>query len=129
MGVFFVIGIPGMIITSITNHEGAAITFGLVAAVAALCLIAVTAAVVDPAQQVVPSVVAIPGTPPAASAPAASEPAANAPARSAPAGTDDTETQAEALEDRIEALVADGADEAAVRDLVRAAVRMARTRA
>lgn len=118
MGIFFVIGIPGMIVTSITNHEGAAITFGLVAAVAALCLIAVTAAVVDPAQQVVPSVVAIPGTPPAASAPAAT----------APAEGMDLEAQAEALERRIAALVEAGADESEVRDLVRAAVRMTRSR-
>jgi hypothetical protein len=38
-----VLAIAGMIVTSITNHTGAAITFGLVAAGAVVCLILVTA--------------------------------------------------------------------------------------
>ena len=39
-----VLAIAGMIATSVTDHTGAAITFGLVAAGAVVCLILVTAA-------------------------------------------------------------------------------------
>jgi hypothetical protein len=49
-----VLGIAGMIVTSITDHVGAAITFGLVTAGAILCSIVATsvtgAAVVDEVQ-------------------------------------------------------------------------------
>ena len=38
-----VLGIAGMIITSITDHNGAAITFGLITAVAILCSMVATA--------------------------------------------------------------------------------------
>ncbi|MGH9164675.1 MAG: hypothetical protein ACRDZW_04055, partial [Acidimicrobiales bacterium] len=37
-------GIAAMIVTSVTDHDGAALTFGLVTAAATGCLIAVTAA-------------------------------------------------------------------------------------
>ena len=39
----FVGGIAGMIVASIADNNGAAVTFGLVTAVAALCLMAITA--------------------------------------------------------------------------------------
>lgn len=100
MIVCLAVGIPGMIVSSITDHDGAAVTFGLVAAVASLCLIVVSAvtrqsdrtALVDRTGQ----------------------------------GFD--ERQAAAVEDRIRELTDQGADEAVVRDLVRAAVQLGRAR-
>ena len=82
-------GIAGMIVTSITNHNGAAITFGLITAVAILCQMVATTVVNE-----------IGGR----------------------------EPDGAALEARIEGLVAAGADEAAVRDLVRHAVRLGSSR-
>jgi hypothetical protein len=38
-----VLGIAGMIVTSITDHNGAAITFGLITAAAVLCSMVATA--------------------------------------------------------------------------------------
>lgn len=81
-------GIAGMIVGSIVDNNGVALTFGLVTAVAALCLIVATAV----------------GSPRAGN--------------DAAAGTE--------VEDRITALVAAGADESALRDLVSAAVRLGR---
>ena len=88
----FVGGIAGMIVGSIADNNGVAITFGLVTAVAAICLMLVT------------------------SVGAATEP---------PAVFDDA--AAEAMEQRIDRLVAAGADEDEVRDLVRRAVLLGRT--
>jgi len=82
-------GIAGMIVTSITNHNGAAITFGLITAVAILCQMVATT--------VVNEIGAV-------------------------------EPDGAALEAQIEGLVAAGADEAAVRDLVRQAVRLGSSR-
>jgi hypothetical protein len=76
-------GIAGMIVSSIADNSGAALTFGVITATAVLVLIAVTAA----------------GPRPMA------------------------EADAERLEERIRQLVAAGADETAVRDLVREARR------
>jgi hypothetical protein len=76
-------GIAGMIVSSIADNSGAAVTFGVLTAVAVLVLIAVTAAGPRPM----------------------------------------SEADAERLERRIQDLVAAGADEAAVRELVRAARR------
>ena len=80
-------GIAGMIATSISNHNGAALTFGLITAVAILCQMVATTVVNE-----------------------------NRP----------REDDGAALEASIDHLVAAGADEAAVRDLVRHAVRLGR---
>ena len=99
MAVFFAVAIPGMIIASINDNSGAAVTFGLLAAAAALALLAVTA-VTTP--RLPPDVVGRNGTGQA------------------------SEAEAEALEARVQALVAAGVDEDELRDLVRRAVRVAR---
>ncbi|HEY2430397.1 MAG TPA: hypothetical protein VGI06_15765 [Acidimicrobiales bacterium] len=98
-------GIAGMIVTSALNHNGAAITFGLITAVAVLCQMAVTTALNEAA-----------GAP---GAPLAGE---------RPAGPNDPEEDAAELEAHIQDLVKRGADEAGVRDLVRRAVRLGRRR-
>jgi hypothetical protein len=100
MGIFFLVGIPGMIVSSINDRTGAAVTFGLVSAGAVLALIAATAVVTG----------RIP-------------PDAAAPVRPA-----DAEGEGAELEAGIQSLVSAGADEAAVRDVVRRAVRLGRTR-
>ena len=82
--VICVAGIAGMIVSSIADNSGAALTFGAMTAVAVLILIAVTAAG--------------PRSP--------------------------TEEDAARLEASIQDLVAAGADESAVRDLVRQARRL-----
>jgi hypothetical protein len=87
------LAIAAMIVTSVTNHVGAAIAAGSVAAVSVLCLMLVSA-VVGPK--------AFGGHPPVDEAAAAD------------------------LERRVEALVANGADEAEVRSLIRATTRLAR---
>ncbi|MBU3702188.1 MAG: hypothetical protein FGM58_09115 [Acidimicrobiia bacterium] len=92
--VVFVLGIAGMIVGSIRSSNGAAMTFGLITAVAALALVLVSS--------VTPS--------------ASSEAAAPVV----------DERLAADLEDRIGALVADGADEEAVRRLVGRAVELGR---
>lgn len=94
--VVFVLGIVGMIIGSIADSNGAAITLGLVTAIAALALVLVTS--VSP-----PDALAGGGT-----------------------GRQVDERLAADLESRIEALVADGADEEAVRRLVGRAVELGR---
>jgi len=96
-----VAGIVGMIVGSATHHNGAALTFGLVTAVAVLCQMVATT-VLNEAR----------GAPGAPLGPTAAPPS--------------TDAYAEQLEDGIQALVAAGADEHAVRDLVRRAVRLGR---
>ena len=92
-----VVGIAGMIVTSILNHNGAAITFGLVTAVAVLCsMVATTVAREDHAGGMVP-------------------------------GNGDGDALAPLVEERIQALVAAGADEMSVRALVGEAVRLGRS--
>lgn len=91
--VVFVIGIAGMIVGSIRSSNGAAMTFGLITAVAALALVLVSS--VAPATS------------------SASEPVVD-------------ERLAADVEHRIGALVADGADEDAVRRLVGRAVELGR---
>ena len=86
----FVAGIAGMIVSSIADNNGTAITCGLVTAVAVLGLVLVTS--VSP-----PGSLAKPGT-------------------AVPTAAD--ERLAADLEDRIGALVADGADEETLRKLV-----------
>jgi hypothetical protein len=96
-----VAGVVGMIVASATHHNGAAITFGLATAVAVVCQMVATT-VLNEAR----------GAPGAPLGPAAAAPS--------------TETYAAQVETDIEALVAAGADEQAVRDLVRRAVRLGR---
>jgi hypothetical protein len=96
-------GIAGMIVASALNHNGAAITFGLITAVAVLCQMAVTTAVNE--------ATGAPGAPLAGSDPAAPP---------------DVEQEAAGLEVKIGDLVDHGADEGAIRDLVRHAVRLGR---
>ena len=98
------IGIPGMIIATLDdNNTGAAVTFGIIAAIAALVLLAVTATTTP---RLAPTQLTVGGT-------------------GSPGGGVD-EAEAEALEARVQALVDAGADEDQVRDVVRAAVRLGR---
>jgi len=96
-----VAGVAGMIVASATHHNGAAITFGLMTAVAVLCQMVATT-VLNEAR----------GAPGAPLGPAA-----------APTPVESAAAQ---VEEAVEALVIAGADEAAVRDLVRRAVRLGR---
>jgi hypothetical protein len=93
----FVGAIGGMVAGSIADNNGIAVTFGLISAVAALGLILVTSVTTGP----------------------------TAPTFDAPAAFD--EQAAAIMETRIEDLVAAGADEATIRDLIRDAVRLGRT--
>ena len=93
-------GIAGMIVTSALNHNGAAITFGLVTAVAVLCSMLATAV-------------------------AAGE--TGRPSREDRGGGGPPEVLAAMVEDRVRSLVDDGADETAVRSLVGEAVRLGRS--
>jgi hypothetical protein len=95
--VIFVGAIGGMVGGSIADNNGIAVTFGLISAVAALGLILVTSVTTGP----------------------------NGPSFAPPAAFD--EEAAVAMEARIEALVAEGADETVVRDLIREAVRLGRS--
>ncbi len=104
------LGIAGMIVTSATNHNGAAITFGLITAVAVLCQMVATT--------VVNELTGAPG-PEIAGSP-------QAPSVRPPLPVPGAEQEASALERQIVALVDTGADESAVRDLVRRAVRLGR---
>ncbi len=98
VGVVFVAGIASMIVASIADNNGAALTAGLCTAVAALCLILTSAlAAAGPSGDAEPGAIAFDA-----------------------AG-------AEQLERRIASVVAAGADEAEVRDLVRDAVRLGRS--
>jgi len=94
-----VIGIAGMIVGSIADDNGVALTFGLVTAAAALCLIVATAVTTG-----------TPG-PSTASTGSAGQRAFD-------------EAQAARVEELIQRLVAEGAAEHEVRDLVREAVRL-----
>jgi hypothetical protein len=84
-----VAGIAGMIVSSIADNTGAALTAGLVTAIAVLCLIVATAV-------------------------------------TAARGVGIDELLAADVEERVAELVDAGADEAAVRRLVRAAVHLGR---
>ncbi|KAA0232700.1 MAG: hypothetical protein EDR02_16590 [Actinobacteria bacterium] len=94
MGALFIGGIAGMIVSSVADNNGAALTFGLTTAVAAVCLILVTA-------------VSNSGWLHEAG--------------------EFNEAAAADLERRIQRLVAQGASEDDVRDLVRAAVSLGRS--
>jgi hypothetical protein len=95
--VVFLGGIAGMIAGSIADNNGLAITFGLITAVAAVGLILVTAVA----------------------------PAGSLSSHETHGSAD--ERLAMDVESRIDALVADGADEATVRKLVQRAVELGRS--
>lgn len=97
VGAVFAGGIAGMIVGSIADNNGTAITFGLLTVVAALCLI-LTTAVAGP----------------------------DAFERRDHVRTRSFESEAEAIEQRMTAMVRAGADEDALRELVRDAVRLGR---
>ena len=101
MAVFFALGIPGMIVASINDNEGAAVTFGLITAAVAVVLIVVSAVTTSRL-----------------------DPGSGVPTRAA--GRGGGEQEAEALEARLQAMVARGSAEAELRDLVRAAMQVAR---
>ncbi len=92
------LGIVGMIVTSILDHNGAAVTFGLVTAVAILCSMVAKAVAAEAEHRL--------GQSEAAAAP--------------------TEALAALVEDQVQAVVAAGADEKTVRQLVGEAVRLGR---
>jgi hypothetical protein len=101
-----VAGIAGMIVTSALNHNGAAITFGIVTAVAVLCSMVATAVAADTLRSI-------------------------GRGDTATAGAAAVEGRGDALaalvEDRVCQLVDTGVDEQAVRQLVGEAVRLGRT--
>ena len=101
-------GVVGMIVTSVTKHNGAAITFGLITAVAVVCQMVATT-VLNEAN----------GAPGAPLGPGVAPPRTGA-------GADQVEAAAAQVEQSVTALVAAGADESTVRDLVRHAVRLGR---
>lgn len=93
-------GIAGMIVSSINDNTGAALTFGLVTTAAVMCLVVATAVTRPAGGGERP--------PPGAQAPL-------------------DEAQAAHVEGLVARLVATGADEQAVRSLVREAVRLGRS--
>jgi hypothetical protein len=99
-----VAGIAGMIVTTIGDHNGAAVTFGLVTAVAVLCSMVAQAVAADAEHRLAGGVVA-----------------------GAAEGGPDVDALADLIEGQVQAMVADGADEATVRQLVGEAVRLGRT--
>jgi hypothetical protein len=99
------VGIAGMIVTSALDHNGAAITFGIITAVAILCSMVATSVAAD-TQRGGTGAGASGGSPP----------------------TDGrSDAMAATVEDHVRRLVAAGGDEQAVRQLVGEAVRLGRT--
>jgi hypothetical protein len=104
----FVAGIAGMVVGSIADNSGMAVTFGLITAAAAVGLILVTA-VGGPGAFGPPSRVrrtALPDPVP---------------------GDADRDEAGRAVEEQVDRLLAGGADERDVRELVRRAVRFGRS--
>jgi hypothetical protein len=110
--VVFVGGIAGMIVGSIADDNGVAITFGLITAVAALGLILVTA-VTSPAAS------GTSGTGGSGSGSGSGSSDRPDPVAAEEAGA--------AVEEQVDRLVGAGAEEREVRELVRRAVRFGRT--
>ncbi len=109
--IVFVGGIAGMIVGSIADNNGVAITFGLVTAAAAVGLILVTAVAG-------PEAFARPGSGP--------DRGTGSPDAASRDGDPGAEEAAARLEAQISELVAGGADESAVRALVRQAISFGR---
>jgi hypothetical protein len=97
-------GIAGMIVTSILDHNGAAVTFGLITAVSVLC--SMVATTVERGR---------PGGTPGPGGGRSGGPAA------------DPDALAPLVEAKVQDLVAAGADETSVRTLVGEAVRLGRS--
>lgn len=115
-------GIIGMIVTSIQGHNGAAVTFGLITAVAIVCSMVAKAVATTTEQQVLArsTAAAVPvASPGDGDAGAGPEPAPGA-------GTGSGERLAEDVERQVQAVVAAGADEAQVRRLVGDSVALGR---
>ena len=104
-----VAGIVGMIVTSILNHNGAAVTFGLFTAVAVVCAMIAKAVAADAERRVR----------------GGDGGALGAPAEGV--GPDQLDAAADLVERQVQALVAAGSDERAVRQLVGEAVRLGRS--
>jgi len=100
-------GVAGMIASTITHHDGAALTFGIITAIAILCSMVATAVTRGPSRASI--------TP---------EPALGISSFEAHSG--DFEAEAARLEAAVDALVEAGTDEPSLRDLVRLAVRLGR---
>jgi hypothetical protein len=98
-----VVGIAGMIVTSALDHNGAAITFGIITAVAVLCSMVATSVANDAARRL----------------------------GAGAGGGDDVDAGPDALaaivEDQVQGLIGRGTDEEALRQLVGEAVRLGRT--
>lgn len=94
-------GIAGMIVTSILNHNGAAVTFGLITAVAVLCSMVAKAVAADTEQRL------------------------GRPLEGDDAGVP-VDALADLVEHQVQDLVGHGADEDTVRQLVGEAVRLGR---
>jgi len=114
-------GIAGMIVSSIADNNGAAMTAGLMTAVAVLCLI-VTTAVTTPTGPTGPTRLTGQTAGAASTAGAAAETGVDGYGEAA-------ELAAADVEAAVVEVVEQGADEAAVRDLVGRAVRLGRLRA
>jgi hypothetical protein len=97
-------GIAGMIVTSIGGHNGAAITFGLITAVAIVCSMVSTAVAADTAHRLTD--------------------------RDAAGDVEHTlpvDRLAEIVENQVQAMASAGVDESALRALVGESVRLGRT--
>ncbi|MDQ1393492.1 MAG: hypothetical protein QOF30_2469 [Acidimicrobiaceae bacterium] len=117
-----VAGIAGMIVTSILNHNGAAVTFGLVTAVAVLCSMVAKAVAADAERRLAGGQVG-PGVVPGGAGPGGAGPGGST---ETAGGEVDVDALAELVEGQVQAMIAAGADEAAVRQLVGEAVRLGR---
>ncbi len=103
-----VAGIAGMIVTSILNHNGAAVTFGLITAVAVVCSMVAKAVNADAERRL------------------GEAPGAELGTTGAPEGGP-VDVLADCVEQEVQALIAAGSDEAALRQLVGEAVRLGRS--
>jgi hypothetical protein len=125
-------GIAGMIVSSVLNHNGAAITFGLLTAAAVLCSMVATAVAADITRQLTTGGAArgidaeteLKGAPGAGRGPETGSAPPETGERLGPEPTD--EDQAALVEALVETLVQSGTDEAAARELVRQSVRLGR---
>lgn len=109
-------GIAGMIVSSVLNHNGAAITFGLVTAAAVLCSMVATAVAADVTRQF--------SAKSALPTPAAGAGGGAGTATPEPVATADQ--QAALVEALVDGLLQSGTDETDVRELVRESVRLGR---
>ena len=111
-GVICVAGIAGMIVTSILNHNGAAVTFGLITAVAIVCSMVAKAVATSTERQVLARTGAAAATPQEAHAGASPHSAA--------------EDLGMRLESQAQTLIDAGADQDQLRRLIGDAVALGR---